>query len=240
MISVNAGLALILACLAQAVPHPERRTNAPKYNVLITDKYEDLGRTQPVFVPGATQTYITSDGGVAYNNMVLATQPDPPIAGIQTQSSPNAAVFLQVGGKTTSAATTGLCFQSKKIYFGCEVMSAEDVAAVQVPCILTLTGHNNILDRDVGSQSFKFAPSGAVSPMASAEIDPRKIGPSSVVRFETQLDLGALGLGALTSILSQLGLSDITDATLVTLLDNFSYVQYGEEDYKNCGLDYKS
>lgn len=171
--------------------------------------------------------------------MVLATQPDPPIAGIQTHSSPNAAVFLQVGGKTTSAATTGLCFQPKKIYFGCEAMSAEDVAAVQVPCILTLTGHNNILNRDVGGQSFKFVPSGAVSPMASAEIDPRQIGPSSVVRFETQLDLGALGLGALTSILSQLGLSDITDATLVTLLDNFSYVQYGEEDYRNCGLDYK-
>ncbi|KAI6851525.1 hypothetical protein KC332_g4297 [Hortaea werneckii] len=239
MFLAKTGLALILGCLAEAVPNPERRRSTPKYNVLITDKYDDLGRTQPVFVPGATQTYITSDGGVAYNNMILATQPDLLTAGIQTQSSPNPAVFLQVGGKTTSAVTTGLCFQPKKIYFGCEVMSAEDVAAVQVPCILTLTGHNNILDRDVGSQSFKFAPSGAVSPMAPAEIDPRKIGPSSVVRFESQLDLAALGLSAITSILIQLGLSDITDATLVTILDNFSYTQYEEEDYKNCGISYQ-
>ncbi|KAI7221293.1 hypothetical protein KC343_g7853 [Hortaea werneckii] len=239
MIFANTGLALVLAYLVEAVPNHERRTNAPKYNVLVTDKYDDLGRTQPVFVPGATQTFITSDGGVAYNNLVLATQPEPMVAGITAESSPNVAVFLQVGGKTTSAATTGLCFQPKKIYFGCEVMSAEDEAAVQVPCILTLTGHNNILDRDVGSQSFKFAPSGAVSSMAPAEIDPRQIGPSSVVRFESQLDLGALGLGAITSILTKLGLSDITDATLVTLLDNFSYIQYEKEDYRNCGISYQ-
>ncbi|KAI7382809.1 hypothetical protein KC336_g18511 [Hortaea werneckii] len=239
MIFVNAGLALALAYLAEAAPNPERRTNVPKYNVIVTDKYDDLGRTQPVFAAGATQTFITSDGGVAYNNMVLATLPDQPIAGIKAQSSPNVAAFLQVGGNPTSAATTELCFQPKKICFSCVVISAQDVAAVPVPCILTLTGHNNLLDPDVGNQSFTFAPSGPVSSADPAEIDPRKIGPSSVVRFESQLDLGALGLGAITSILTQFGLSDIADATLVTALDNFSYVQYEEEDYKNCGIGYQ-
>ena len=38
MIFVNAGLALALAYLAEAAPNPERRTNVPKYNVIVTDK----------------------------------------------------------------------------------------------------------------------------------------------------------------------------------------------------------
>ncbi|KAI6853833.1 hypothetical protein KC343_g2663 [Hortaea werneckii] len=238
MISVTTGLALTLAYLTEAIPNVERRTSAPKYNVLITDKYDDLGRTSPVFIPGS-ETVITSDGGCVYTNAFLTTRAETAMTGVVPQSPPNVAVFLQTGGSTTSAATTGLCFQAKRLYFGCQAMVRENAVSVQVPCTLTLTGHNNILDRDVGSQSFKFAPSGAESPMASAEIDPRKIGPSSVVRFQSQLDLGALGPGALTSILNQLGLTDITGATLVTLLDNFSYIQYEEEDYKNCGISYQ-
>lgn len=38
MISVTTGLALTLAYLTEAIPNVERRTSAPKYNVLITDK----------------------------------------------------------------------------------------------------------------------------------------------------------------------------------------------------------
>ncbi|KAI7474671.1 hypothetical protein KC357_g5115 [Hortaea werneckii] len=252
MLSVNAGLALVLAYLAVAAPNPERRTVAPKYNVLVTDKvsnqiqdrkrntdktkYDGLGRTPPVFVPGL-QPQVTQDQGVLYNNTLLSTTSDATLSGLKPDSSPNFAIFVQ---SPTSAATTGLCFQPKKLYFGCQLRSKENAAGVNVPCKLALTGHNNVKDRDNGSQTFSFAPSGVLAPVVQAQIDPRKLGPSSVVRFSSQLDLDAIAAGGLlSSILEELRLADLTSALLVTKFDDFSYVQYDMRDYKNCGLNYK-
>ncbi|KAI6908317.1 hypothetical protein KC318_g1040 [Hortaea werneckii] len=236
MIFVNAGLALVLAYLAEAALNPEGRTDAPRCNVLVTDKYDDLGRTPPVFVPGQ-QPQVTQDQGILYNNTLLSTNPDPTLSGLKTQSSPNFAVFVQ---PPTSAATTGLCFQPKRLYFGCQLRTQENAAGVNAPCKLTLTGHNNVKDRDVGSQTFSFAPSGVLSPVVQAQIDPRKLGPSSVVRFASQLDLDAIAAGGLLgSLLEKLGLADLASALLVTKFDDFSYVQYDKGDYRNCGLDYK-
>lgn len=192
-----------------------------------------------MFVPGATQTYITSDGGVSYTNLILATQPDPVVAGVHAQSSPNYAVFLQTGGSTTSAATTGLCFQPKQIFFGCEIMSAENAAAVQVPCKFTMTGFNNVLDKHVGSQTFRFSSQGATGPLAPANIDAKLLGPSSTVRFKSELDFDALGLDAITQILNTLNIGSLTDALLVTLFDDFKYTQYGLGDFANCGSSYR-
>lgn len=111
---------------------------------------------------------------------------------------------------------------------------------MNIPCKLTLTGHNNVKSRDVGTQSFRYAPSGVLSPVVLAEIDPRQLGPSSNVRFASQLDLDAIEAGGLLgSLLEKLGLSDLTSALLVTKFDDFSYVQYDQGDYRNCGLDYK-
>ncbi|KAI6788799.1 hypothetical protein KC363_g7632 [Hortaea werneckii] len=236
MLFVNAGLALVLAYLAEAAPNPERRTVTPKYNVLVTDTYDGLGRTPPVFVPGL-QPQVTQDQGVLYNNTLLSTTSDATLSGLKPESSPNFAVFVQ---PPTSAATTGLCYQPKELYFGCQLRSKENAAGVNVPCKLTLTGHDNVKARDVGSQTFSFTPSGVLAPVMQAQIDLRKLGPSSVVRFSSQLDLDPIAAGGLlTSLLEKLGLADLTNALLVTKFDDFSYVQYDIGDYRNCGLDYK-
>ena len=180
-----------------------------------------------------------------YNNTLLSTNSEVTVAGLKPQTPPNFAAFLLAGnlasaGDVASAATTGLCFQPRKLYFGCQLRTSENAAGVNVPCTLTLTGHNNVKNRDVGSQSFRFAPSGVLSPVVPAVINPGRLGPSSVVRFASQLDLDAIEAGGLLgSLLDKLGLADLTGALLVTKFDDFSYVQYDKGDYRNCGLDYK-
>lgn len=158
---------------------------------------------------------------MVYNHFSVNSKPSNALPGVNSVSQPNRALYNVITSPSAvnppSIATSQVCYQLQSFYFGCSLSDAQGAATAPVACTVTLTGFDGN-NKQVGSQSFSFTPTGAVtSNMQLAKVT--KIPKTKLIDFSTAVASTALG-----------------GNTVVTLFDNVTYAQFG--DSISCGVGF--